>query len=145
MNKLCLFYLKRMLSYVQYFTYYCFFLIPGVVKKTHSFILTDEMLEKHFALFYAELEPCKIADEMFQTGLISISEHDDVTDYKQKHKRLRGLVDILKRKCLHAPFLSLLQSMKYSLLLDTLQNERELNYKLCKYFKIIVLKIIFFL
>lgn len=124
-----------------------FLLIPVAVQKNHSFIITDEMLEKHFALFYVELEPCKIADEMFQTGLISISEHDDVTDYKQKHKRLRGLVDTLKRKCLHAPFLSLLQlqSMKFSSLLDTLQNERESNHKQCKYLKIIVLKINSFL
>lgn len=97
-------------------------------------VLTDDMLEKHFALFYMELEPWDIADKMFQAGHISVSEHDDVTDYSQKHKRLRGLLDILKRKCLHAPFLSLLQSKQYTHLLETLKNERKLSYKPCKYF-----------
>lgn len=95
-------------------------------------VLTDDMLEKHFALFYMELEPWDIADKMFQAGHISVNEHDDVTDYSQKHKRLRGLLDILKRKCLHAPFLSLLQSKQYTHLLETLKNERKLSYKPCK-------------
>lgn len=57
--------------------------MQGAVQETHSFILTDDMLEKHFALFYTELEPWEIADKMFQAGFISIKEHDDVTDYSK--------------------------------------------------------------
>lgn len=120
-----------------------FFLIiclQGAVQKTHSFILTDDMLEQHFALFYMELEPWDIADKMFQAGHISVSEHDDVTDYSQKRKRLGGLLDILKRKCLHAPFLSLLQSEQYTSLLDTLKDIKKLSYKPCKYFTILTQK-----
>ncbi|XP_052678854.1 uncharacterized protein LOC128159711 isoform X2 [Crassostrea angulata] len=101
----------------------------GAATKTHSFVITDEMLRKHFALFYVELEPCEIADAMFQTGLFSISDHDDVADHNQKHKRLRNLVHILKTKCLLEQFFSLLESKKYTLLLDTLQNEKEFNNK----------------
>lgn len=120
--------------------------MQGAATKNHSFVLTNEMLEKRFSLLYMELEPCEIADAMFETGLFSISEHDDVVDHSQKHKRLRNLVDILKRKCLLAPFLSLLQSKKYTLLLDTLQNERKFNNKPCKFFfLIILLKILFVL
>lgn len=134
MIKLCLFRLKKI--YLMYNILHFFFIIclQGAVQKTHSFILTDDMLEKHFALFYMELEPWDIADQMFQAGHISVSEHDDVTDYSQKRKRLRGLLDILKRKYLHAPFLSLLQSEQYTSLMDTLKNKKRLSYKPCKYF-----------
>lgn len=132
MIKLCLFCLKIYLMY--HILHFFIIFLQGDVQKIHSFILTDDMLEKHFALFYMELEPWDIADKMFQAGHISVSEHDDVTDYSQKHKRLRGLLDILKRKCLHAPFLSLLQSEQYTHLLETLKNERKLSYKPCKYF-----------
>lgn len=80
-----------------------------------------------------ELEPRKIADEMFQSGFISISDHDDVTGIIQKHERLRKLLDILKTKKLYASFECILKALKYITLLVTIQMDRKLKNIPCKY------------
>lgn len=79
-----------------------------------SITLDDELLQKHSAFLYTELEPREIADEMFQAGHITVSEHDDVTDCTKKCKRLKYLLDILKEKELYGPFVYTLQSLKYT-------------------------------
>lgn len=63
-----------------------------------SITLDDELLQKHSAFLYTELEPREIADEMFQAGHITVSEHDDVTECPRKWKRLKCLLNILKKK-----------------------------------------------
>lgn len=96
------------------------------------FIPTNDLLQNQFTFLYMELEPREIADRMFQAGVISISEHDDITDVNQKYKRLRELLETLERKNLYEPFWYTLQSLKYTAVLDTLQTERTLKNKLCK-------------
>lgn len=66
--------------------------------------LSDAFLQEHFAILYKELEPREIADEMFQAGHITVSEHDDVTECTKKWKRLKCLFNILKEKELYGPF-----------------------------------------
>lgn len=96
-------------------------------RPTLKLTLTDDLLQKHFASLYMELEPRKIADEMFQSGFISISDHDDVTGIIQKHERLRKLLDILKTKKLYASFECILKALKYITLLVTIQMDRKLK------------------
>lgn len=91
------------------------------------------MLQKHFASLYMELEPREVADEMFQSGFITISDHDDVTGIIQKYERLRKLLDVLKRKKLYASFECTLKSLKYITLLDTIRTDRKLKNIPCKY------------
>lgn len=103
-----------------------------IIETTPSFELTDELLQKHFAFLFMDLEPREIADEMFQNGDFSISEHDDVTTSNLKHKRLSWLLTILKRNQNYVPFLCTLKSLKKLSVLDTLENDREPEKTLCK-------------
>lgn len=80
-----------------------------------------------------ELEPRKVADEMFQSGFISISDHDDVTSIIQKHERLRKLLDVLKKNKLYASFECILKALKCITLLDTIRTDRKLKNIPCKY------------
>lgn len=107
----------------------------GAVQEESSFIpLTSKLLQKLFGFLYLELEPREIADRMFQAGYIDPSEHDDITDSNKKYRRLRNLLSILKGKNLYEHFWCTLQSLKYTLVLDTLQKEpdRKLKNELCK-------------
>lgn len=108
---------------------------PGAVQDESPFIpLTNKLLQKLFGFLYLELEPREIADRMFQAGYIEPSEHDDITDSNKKYKRLRNLLSILKGKNLYEHFWCTLQSLKYTLVLDTLQKDpdRKLKNELCK-------------
>lgn len=96
-------------------------------RPTLKLTLTDDLLQKHFASLYMELEPRKVADEMFQSGFISISDHDDVTSIIQKHERLRKLLDVLKKKKLYASFECILKALKCITLLDTIRTDRKLK------------------
>lgn len=98
---------------------------PGAVQTETPFIPTEELMQKHSAFLYWELEPREIADTMFQEGHLTLSEHDDITDRRQKYKRLKELLDILKKKnYLYEDFWCTLQSLKYTTVLDTLQTDK---------------------
>lgn len=86
-----------------------------------------------------ELEPREIADQMFQAGHISICEHDYVTDLKQKYKRLKSLLDVLKSKNLYVSFECTLRSLKYISVLDVLHKDRRLKMNHCEYFLLLFL------
>lgn len=106
---------------------------PGAMQRKTPFIPTKELLQKHSAFLYLELEPREIADKMFQEGYLTLSEHDDITDLGQKYKRLRELLDIFKKKnYLYEHFWCTLQSLKYTSVLDTLQTDRIFKNELCK-------------
>lgn len=104
----------------------------AVVKKIPKFTVTDTLLKNHFGYLFIELEPRRIADEMFQAGLFSISDHDDVTYLPNKHKRLKRVLEILEKKHSHAPFTELLESLQHTPVLETLQRERQLISETCK-------------
>lgn len=91
------------------------------------------MLQDNFGFLFTELEPREIADEMFQAGHFSTSDHDNVTDLPTRHKRLKSVLKILERKHLHAAFLELLESLQHTLVIETLQNERQFSPEPCKF------------
>lgn len=99
--------------------------VSGSKDKTPTFSVSDELLRKHFYLLYTVLEPRAIADEMFQAGQISCNDHDGIADDRRKYKRMRNLLDVLKRKDLYSPFLCLLESLNYTSLLETLRSDRQ--------------------
>lgn len=99
--------------------------VSGSKDKTPTFSVSDELLRKHFYLLYTVLEPRAIADEMFQAGQISCNDHDGIADDRRKYKRMRNLLDVLKRKNLYSPFLCLLESLNYTSLLETLRSGRQ--------------------
>lgn len=99
--------------------------VSGSKEKIPPFSVSDELLKKHLHLLYTVLEPRAIADEMFQAGQISCNDHDNISDDPTKYKRMRNLLDVLKRKKLYAPFLCLLESLHYASLLETLSNDRQ--------------------
>lgn len=106
---------------------------PGAVQTKTPFIPTDELLQKHSDFLYWELEPREIADKMFQEGHLTFSEHDDITDRRQKNKRLKELLGILKKKNnLYEDFWCTLQSLKYTTLIDKIQTDEVFKYELCK-------------
>lgn len=86
--------------------------------------ISDALLQEHLAILYNELEPREIADEMFQAGHINVSDHDDVTECPKKWKRMKCLLNILKKNKLYTPFGYTL-SLKYVEVLDVLQQGRE--------------------
>lgn len=94
--------------------------------------LSDALLQEHFAILYKELEPREIADEMFQAGHITVSDHDNVTECPKKWKRLKCLLNILKKNKLYAPFGYTLQSLKYLEVLGVLQQGKETSSITCK-------------
>lgn len=69
---------------------------------------------------------------MFQAGLFSISDHDDVTDLPNRHKRLKRVLEIIETKHSHAPFTELLESLHHTSALETLQTERQFISESCK-------------
>lgn len=69
---------------------------------------------------------------MFQAGLFSTTDHDDVSDLIKKPKRLQSLLEILERKHLHAHFLNVLETLQYTAVLETLQTDKQLELKPCK-------------
>lgn len=81
------------------------------------------MLKKHFSILYTMLEPRDIADKMFQAGQITAHDHDDITNNRKKYKRLKILLDVLNRKELYASFVSLLESLQYTSLLEALNTD----------------------
>lgn len=95
-------------------------------------VINNELLQKRFVFLYMEVEPRDIADEMFQEEDISISDHDSVTDYDMKYKRLRNLLKILKEREKYASFTSILNSRKYMSILKTLQEDKPLMRSPCK-------------
>lgn len=97
-----------------------------------KFNVTNKLLQDHFEYLFTELEPREIADGMFQAGYFSPSDHDNVTDLPNRHKRLKSALAILDRKHLHAPFLDLLESLKYISVLKTLLTERQFISETCK-------------
>lgn len=96
------------------------------------FEVTDDLLQRHFGILYTYLEPRKIADEMFQEGHFSVLDHDAVTDFEKKYKRLKGLLSILSKRKLYVPFLSILQSLKQKSVLETLKTDKKLISTSCK-------------
>lgn len=109
------------------------FYFPGALQRETPFIPTEQLLQKHTAFLYLKLEPREIADEMFQEGHLTLGDHDDITDLKQKYKRLRELLNILKKKNdLYEPFWCTLQSLKYTTVLDTLRTDKVFKNELCK-------------
>lgn len=104
---------------------------PVITGQPH-FEVTDDLLQRHFGILYTDLEPRKIADIMFQEGHISVHEHDVVTDFTKKHKRLKGLLNILKKRKLYVPFLSILESLQHRSVLETLKTDKKLFSTPCK-------------
>lgn len=106
--------------------------LAGAVGRDPTFPVTDELLQKHFEILYTDLEPRAIADELFQSDCISVSDHDRVTDSPKKYDRLMSLLEILKMKKMHGPFLCTLESLHCDLVLKTLQTDQEFPKKPCK-------------
>lgn len=69
-----------------------------------------------------ELEPRDIADELFQKHFLSVDDHDDVTYSHKKRKRLKILLDILKKKNVYSTLWYILEA-KYSSVWHTLQSD----------------------
>lgn len=109
------------------------FSLPDDVVRKPLFTVTDELLQKHIYILYTELEPRNIADVMFQESYISISDHDIVTDFQLKHKRLNSLLDILKKKRLYAAFVCTLEFLNYTVVLNTLKEDRHFICESSKY------------
>lgn len=97
-----------------------------------AFTVTDELLQRHFEILYTYLEPREIADEMFQVECISVSDHDIVTDSPKKYKRLRSLLEILKMKILHGPFLFILECLHCDIVVNTLKTDKQCIIPPCK-------------
>ncbi|XP_065942164.1 uncharacterized protein [Magallana gigas] len=87
--------------------------------------VNDKLLQHHFGYLFTELEPREIADEMFQAGHFSTSDHDYLADLPNRHKRLKSVLKFLERKHLHAPFLDVLKSLHHASVIATLQTERQ--------------------
>lgn len=94
--------------------------------------VTDQLLQNQFGYLFTELDPREIADEMFQAGHFSTSDHDYLADLPNRHKRLKSVLKILKIKHLHAPFLDVLESLHYASVIAILQTERQFIPKPCK-------------
>lgn len=97
----------------------------GSKEKTPPFSVSDELLRKNFHVLCNVFEPREIADEMFQAGQISCNDHDYIADNRKKYKRMRNLLDVLKRKQLYSHFVCLLESLNYASLLETLSSDRQ--------------------
>lgn len=106
--------------------------MTGAVGRIPAFTVTDELLQRHFEMLYTYLEPRKIADEMFQVDCISVSDHDIVTDSPKKYKRLRSLLEILKMRTLHGPFLFTLECLHCNIVVNTLKTDKQCIILPCK-------------
>lgn len=111
------------------------------MQRRPNLTLTHELLQRHFACLYMELEPREITDEMFQAGHLTVFEHDKVTESNQRYKRLSCLLVILRKKNLYAQLVCTLQSLGYMSVLDTLQKDRKLKNKPCKYLYFVLLNL----
>lgn len=115
----------------KYIFYYL--LIISVDAQRFPLTLNHEELQKHKYFLYSELEPREIADLMFQSGDISLNDHDSITEGQQKYERFTSLLDILKENNLYSEFVNTLQtSMKYISVLETLKEDRNPTITLCK-------------
>lgn len=94
--------------------------------------MSEESLNKQFVILYTKLEPRDIADKMFQAGQISAHDHDDITNNRKKYKRLKILLDVLKRNQLYASFEYLLKSLQLTQLLEALNADTPYIFILCK-------------
>lgn len=111
----------------------CYKILILFLDNGHIFSVTEEMLQRHFTLFYMELEPRAIADEMFQKGHISANEHDDVTEFTTKYKRVKELFSILrKRPGLYYHLSCVLQSLKRYSVLNKMTEKRSVTSRPCK-------------
>lgn len=107
--------------------------ISGAVNSRPRFNVTDDLLQRHFSILYTALEPRNIADFMFQEGHISVDEHDMMTIPPKKHKRLKNLLDVLKkRKTLYVSFLYTLKFLKFTSVLETLETDKKPENIPCK-------------
>lgn len=93
----------------------------------HVLTTNDEMLQKHFAFLYMKLEPREVADLLFQSGHISVDEHDEVIECNRKIGRLKSLLAILKKDKLYTQFVCTLQSLECNSVLETLQRNEQLE------------------
>lgn len=110
------------------YTVFNFFLDDG-----HIISVTEEMLQRHFTLCYMELEPRAIADEMFQKGHISAHEHDDVTEFTTKYKRVKELFSILrKRSGMYDHLSCVLHLLKRYSVLNKMTEKRSVTSRPCK-------------
>ena len=99
----------------------------------HIISITEEMLQRHFNLFYMELEPRAIADELFQKGHISADEHDDVTEFTTKYKRVKELFSILrKRSGMYDHLSCVLHLLKRYSVLNKMTEKRSVTSRPCK-------------
>lgn len=113
---------------------HCSIFIGGVSGKDIG-PLTFDILRKHFVSLYIQLEPLDVADEMFQEGLLSGVEHDDVAEESTRIKRLEMLLNILKEKKNGCSFLKYaLKSLGYERLLRSLEEDSPLTVETCKFF-----------
>lgn len=119
-------------SFFKIYFISCLFLFAGLENKP-SFSIDDKMLQNHLDFLYTELEPREIADEMFQASLFTPADHDYITDNPKRRKRLRNLLEILKRKRMHARFLVLLKEMQHTIVLETLRTNRQFRHDPCKF------------
>lgn len=116
---------------LKYIFYYLF--IISVDAQRFPLTLNHEVLQKHKYFLYTELEPREVADLMFQSGDISLNDHDSITEGQQKYERFMSLLDILKENKLYSEFVNTLQtSMKYISVLEKLQEDRNPTITLCK-------------
>lgn len=110
-----------------------YFYLTASKCRISNLTVTDELLQKHFEILYTDLEPREIADELFQEGLISVSDHDIVSDSPKKYNRLRSLLKILEMKQLHGPFLFTLDCSQCDLIMKTLKTDIQFRIIPCKF------------
>lgn len=100
---------------------------PDGIQGSHDLTLNNEMLQNHFAYLYMKLEPREVAHILFQSGHISLDEHDKVTECYQKIGRLKSLLAILKKNNLYSHFMRTLKLLECISVLDTLRNNEQLE------------------
>lgn len=108
-----------------------FFLFAALENKP-TFSVDDEMLQHHLDFLYTELEPRVIADQMFQASVFTVADHDYITDNPKRRKRLRNLLEILKKKRMHDSFLVVLKDMEHYVALKTLETNSQFRHDPCK-------------
>lgn len=94
--------------------------------------MSEEMLNKHFDLLYTVLEPRDIVDAMFQKGQMHPNYHEEITQNRQKYKRLEILLKFVEKNKLYTSFACILESLQYTSLLETLNTGAPYINILCK-------------
>ena len=91
-------------------------------KREITFTLQRDDLDRHQALFFEQLEPMELSDILFELGVLTVSDHDNIEERPSRRRKFEILLSCLKTNSENLDyFVYALQLCKEELVLEKLE------------------------